>query len=184
MKKKILIIIGVALIAIIALLTWFRAYTKTHSPAATATYALNGAKITINYCRPFKKGRLIFGDEASGALQPYGKYWRAGANEATYFETNKDLMINDQHLKAGKYSLYTYPGKDSWQIVINSEFDRWGVPAPEPTKDVVKTNVPCVNDAEMMEQFLISFVERDSSAANLILHWDQTKVTVPIKVHM
>lgn len=184
MKKKILIIIGVVLIVIIALLTWFRSYTKSHSPAATATYTQNGATITINYCRPLKKGRLIFGDDASGALQPYGKYWRAGANEATYFETNKDLMINDQHLKAGKYSIYTYPGKESWQIVFNSEFERWGLPAPDPEKDVVKTNVSCVNDAPMMEQFLISFEAKDSSSVDLILHWDQTKVLVPIKVHM
>src|SRR6187431_2641421 len=135
MKKRILIIIGIVLLAIVALLTWFRSYTKSHSPAATAEYHQDGTDIIVRYCQPSKKGRLIFGDEASGALQPYGKYWRVGANEATLFETNKDLLVNDQVLKAGKYSVYAYPGKNTWQVVFNSDFDRWGMPAPDAELD-------------------------------------------------
>jgi hypothetical protein len=181
MKKRILIIIGISMVVLIALLTWFRYYTKSHSPAATAEYKNENTQITIDYCRPLKKGRLIFGDDQSGALQPYGKYWRMGANEATLFVTNKNLLVNDQHLAAGKYSIYAYPGKDNWQIVFNSVFDRWGVPAPEVEKDVLKTNVSAQNNAPIQEQFLISF-EEDSNNLQLVLHWDQTKVFVPIVI--
>lgn len=181
MKKRILIIIGIVLLAIVALLTWFRSYTKSHSPAATAEYHQDGTDIIVRYCQPSKKGRLVFGDEASGALQPYGKYWRVGANEATLFETNKDLVVNDQVLKAGKYSVYAYPGKDTWQIVLNSDFDRWGLPAPEPEKDVVKTNVPAINNAPVAEQLVISFAQGENGVVNMIWAWDQTVVTTPIK---
>lgn len=183
MKQRVLIGIGVALLIIIAGLTYLRSATKKHSPAAVAEYHFNGADITVNYCQPYKKGRLIFGDEASGALQPYGKYWRVGANEATLFSSNKDLMINDQHLKAGKYSIYAYPGKDSWQVVFSSDFDRWGVPQPDPEDDVVKTNVPASNTAPLQEQFTIRFDAIDSTTANMVIHWDETAVTVPIIIH-
>jgi len=180
MKKRILLIIGIALVAIIALLAWFRSYTKSHSPAAKAIIENREVKIVINYCQPYKKGRLIFGDETSGALQPYGKYWRIGANEATTFETNKPLMVNDQHLKVGKYSMYAYPGKEYWQIVFNSESERWGVPAPDPSNDIVKTNVPCTNNNPLEEQLVISLMQGDSNSIQMLIYWDQTKVMLPI----
>ncbi|MES2559550.1 MAG: DUF2911 domain-containing protein [Bacteroidota bacterium] len=183
MKQRVLIGIGIGLLIIIAGLTYLRSATKKHSPAAVAAYHIAGADITVNYCQPYKKGRLIFGDEASGALQPYGKYWRVGANEATLFSTNKNLMINDQHLKAGKYSVYAYPGKDSWQIVFNSDFDRWGVPEPDPKDDVIKTNVPALNQAPFMEQLTIRFDKVDSINVNMVIHWDETEVSVPVMIH-
>src|ERR1700741_2709210 len=105
MKKKFFIILGIALLAVIAALTYSSYLSKKNSPEDTAVYRNNGTEITVKYCRPFKKGRLIFGEETEGALQPYGKYWRMGANDAPLFSTNKDLMINGEHLKAGKYSI-------------------------------------------------------------------------------
>ncbi|AMS26646.1 hypothetical protein AEM51_06005 [Bacteroidetes bacterium UKL13-3] len=182
MKQRVLIGIGIGLLIIIAGLTYLRSATKKHSPAAIAEYHLSGADITVNYCQPYKKGRLVFGDETSGALQPYGKYWRVGANEATLFSTNKNLLINDQYLKAGKYSVYAYPGKDSWQIVFSSDFDRWGVTQPDPKDDVVKTNVLASNHAPLQEQFTVRFDTIDSANVNMVLHWDETEVTIPMTV--
>ena len=72
------------------------------SPAAVATGKINGATITINYSSPSVKGRVIWGD-----LVPYNKVWRAGANEATTFETDKELTIEGKKLPAGKYSFST-----------------------------------------------------------------------------
>jgi hypothetical protein len=181
MKKKVLIIVGIVLLAIVALLTWFRHYTKSHSPAAKAEYHMDGTDIVVNYCQPYKKGRLIFGDEASGALQPYGKYWRVGANEATTFTTNKDLQIADQVLKAGTYSMYAYPGKETWQVVFNSDADRWGVPAPDTDKDVVKVDVQSLNDVPVAEQLTISFTQGAEGAVLMLWSWDQTVVTTLLK---
>jgi hypothetical protein len=182
MKKKVLIIIGIVLLLIIALLTWFRHYTKSHSPVAKAEYHQDGTDIVVTYCQPYKKGRLIFGEESSGALQPYGKYWRVGANEATIFECNKDLKFGDQVLKAGKYSMHAYPGKDTWQVVFNSESERWGVPAPDASLNVLKADVPATTVEPITEQFVISFNPGDTGKVNMIWSWDQTVVTTPIGI--
>ena len=182
MLKKVLIITGIIIIGIVIFLDWFKKDTKKHSPAAVATYAYQDLTIQINYCRPFAKSRVIFGEESADALQPYGKYWRLGANEATSIELNKSILFNDKNLEPGKYAIYAYPGKDSWTVCINTDYDRWGAQEADKDKDVFRTMVPAKNDAAFMEQFLISFDTPDSSGStNLVLHWDKTIVKVPIK---
>lgn len=184
MKRKFLIILGIALLALIAAFTYFLYIVQRNSPEDIAVYRKDGTDISVSYSRPYKKGRLLFGDESSGALQPYGKYWRMGANEATVFATNKDLMVNGEHLKAGHYSIHAYPGKDTWQIVFNSDFKRWGGKAPEAAKDVLKTEVSANNNAKEQEQFTISFEPADSSSViTMVLWWDHTEVKIPIMIH-
>jgi hypothetical protein len=183
MKKRFFIILGVSMLALIAAFTYLLYATKKYSPADIAIYRHKGAEITVTYSRPYKKGRLIFGDESSGALQPYGKYWRMGANEATVFVTNKDLMINGQHLHAGHYSMHAYPGKESWEIVLNSDAKRWGGKAPDTSKNVLATRVIANNKVPLTEQFTILFSPADSSNTNMILRWDETEVVVPVIVH-
>jgi hypothetical protein len=183
MKKKILIGIGIILVAIIAFLTWYLHNTKKYSPQARATYSNNnGMAINVVYCKPFKKGRLIFGEESAGALQPYGKYWRLGANEATTFEVNKDILLGDKELKQGKYQIYVVPGKENWEVCLNSDWDRWGAMEADHNKDVLRTQVATDNEANPEEQLLISFEElqENPSITNMIIHWDQTMVKVPI----
>ena len=84
-----------------------RANTKKFSPEDTISYIKNDLQLSVFYNRPFKKGRPIF-----GALVPFGEVWRTGANEATVFTTNKDLMLEGQVLPAGKYTLWTIPNSD------------------------------------------------------------------------
>src|SRR5947207_14227395 len=84
------------------------------SPPATATGKVNGATITINYSSPGVKGRPIW-----CALVPYDKVWRAGANAATIFETDKAIKVEGKPLPAGKYSLYAIPGEKKWTIILN-----------------------------------------------------------------
>lgn len=180
MRNKILI--GLAIFVVVAgvALFFLKKYTKSHSPEAVAFYNQNGLEIHINYCQPSKKGRVIFGTEAEKALQPYGKYWRLGANEATTFETNHDLLINGSELKSGKYQIYTIPGKDSWQICFNSDWDRWGAQEANHETDVLKTEVACINNASANEKLALGFDAPDASgASNLTIHWDKTMVKVP-----
>lgn len=175
MKKILLIVGGIILLAVVALPV-LRSQTKKHSPEAVVTFNTNGFDMQVNYCQPSKKGRLIFGEKADGALQPYGEYWRAGANEATVFETKTTINFGGKILPAGKYNLYVYPGKDSWDVCLGSDWDRWGAAEADKTKELIRVNVPADNNAEVQEVFTISF---DPSGA-LILHWDQTKVMVPV----
>jgi len=183
MKKKIIIAISIIIGVTIVYYGYGLATTKSHSPAAKATYSNNGLNININYCQPYKKGRLIFGEASQKALQPYGKYWRVGANEATTFDVNKDILVNGQELKAGKYQLYSVPGKDKWEIYFNSEWDRWGAMEANHKTDVLKTEVAADNNAAFEEQLIVSFDSADSvGKTNLNIHWDKTLIKIPLSV--
>ncbi|HLU88764.1 MAG TPA: DUF2911 domain-containing protein [Cyclobacteriaceae bacterium] len=105
------------------------------SPAKTAEGTVNDAKITINYSSPAVKGRTIWGD-----LVEYGKVWRAGANEATTFETSKDIRIEGKTLPAGKYSFYIIPNDKEGTFIFNSQTGQWGTQYDE-GKDVIRIPV-------------------------------------------
>ncbi len=110
--------------------------TWAQSPAATATGKLaSGANVTIKYSSPSVKGRKIYGTD----LVPYGKVWRAGANEATTIEIDKDVTVEGKPLKAGKYSIYAIASETTWQIIFNSQTGQWGITrAGETTRDASK----------------------------------------------
>jgi hypothetical protein len=117
--------------------------TWAQSPAATATGKLSsGANITIKYSAPSVRGRKIYGTD----LVPYGKVWRAGANEATVFETDKDITVEGKPLKKGKYSIYAIAGEKDWQVIFNSQTGQWGINRDQSTtrdasKDVAVVTV-------------------------------------------
>jgi hypothetical protein len=183
MKKKTFIISGIIIASLTILFFLFKNYTKSHSPVANTTFTSKGATIEIIYCKPQKKGRVIFGDEASGALQPYGKYWRLGANEATVFSTNKDVEIGSGKLKAGKYQIYAIPGKDNWQIIFNSEWDRWGATEANHSTDVLSISVPTNNSAEEKEFLSIQIKNQMPENSNFIfINWDKTQVAIPFSI--
>lgn len=173
MKKIILIIGGIVLIAIAGFFG-MRAYTKSGSPEATTIYEKNDFKIQVDYCRPSKKGRVIFGQ-----LEPYGKVWRTGANEATEITINKPVVFGGKPLEAGTYTLFTIPEKEMWTVILNSELDQWGAFNYNETKDVMRVQVPVTNTNEVVEMFTIDFKE-SGNTVDMILMWDQTKVAVPI----
>ena len=105
MLKKILIGIGV-LVLIFALYVAYLVMFPA-SPKGDASISANGLDIKVTYGRPYKKGRLIFGEEKDKALQPYGKYWRLGANAATEITFNKNVNFAGSPINAGSYRMYT-----------------------------------------------------------------------------
>ena len=169
--KIILIVVAVLAVAFFAL----RTYTKSKSPAETAKFDQNGLSVQVDYCRPYKKGREIF-----GKLEPYGKVWRTGANEATIFDVKQDVKIGDKALKAGKYSLWTIPNVDKWTIVLNSETGQWGTMYDE-KKDVLRVDVPAGKTAEIVEQLTIDFATAEGGS-DMNIRWDNTEVKVPIRL--
>jgi hypothetical protein len=180
--KKVLIIAGIALLVITGCLYYYtQFYTKSFSPEANVDFSDGKLKVHVFYNRPYKKGREIF-----GKLEPYGKTWRTGANEPTTFETNSDLRFGDKELKAGKYSLWSVPGEQTWQIVFNSEIPQWGInfdgtAQKNPATDALIVETPVVAQDKVFEQFTIS-VEKVGEGAELILIWDKTLVAVPFSV--
>lgn len=180
--KKILkwvgIVVGVLAVVLFIAFKFLQANTKKASPEVTVEYKRNGTEISVFYCRPSKKGRTIFGD-----LVPYGEVWRTGANEATTFTTNKDLIISGKTLPAGKYTLWTIPQKDKWSVIFNSKMYDWGVSfggvaSREAAADVLQVEVPVEALGAVQEQFQISF---DEATPAMVFSWDTTKVSVPLK---
>jgi hypothetical protein len=112
--------------------------TKRPSPPAEAKALIGDANVSIAYSAPSVKGRDLWGH-----LVPYGKIWRTGANEATVFETDKDITIAGQNVPQGKYALYTIPGPKEWTFVLNSEWNQWGAFKYDQAKDVLRfTAIP------------------------------------------
>ncbi len=170
------IIIGLGLILIIIL----RYTTKAHSPEDTITYEQDGLELNVFYNRPYKKDREIFGN-----LVPYNEVWRTGANEATTFETNQDILVDGSLLKAGKYTLWTIPMENSWKVMFNSKMYPWGINLDEeayrdPRFDSLVLERPVEKTDAQLEQFTISF-ERSGEFVNMLLAWDDTSVSIPIK---
>ena len=110
--------------------------SKRPSPPAKVTETTNsGTVITIDYSQPAVKGREIGKD-----IAPYGKVWRTGANEATVFEVSKDVKVEGKALPAGKYGLYSIPGKDEWTLIFNKTWKQWGTNYTE-ADDALRVNV-------------------------------------------
>lgn len=179
--KKFLLVLSVVLIIILGVLTYFRVYyTKSFSPEEEVTFSDGNLNISVIYNRPYKKGRVIFGEND---LVPYGKVWRTGANEATIFETNKELTFGDKTLPAGKYSLWTIPNQSSWTVIFNSEIGQWGVgfngeANRKPENDVLTIEGPAVAIEKEFEQFTIN-IEKSDDDLELTFIWDKTLAAVP-----
>lgn len=180
MKKK--IFIGIA--AVIAIFVGWSVYglffATPASPPDSASGSYGDLTINVSYSRPYKKGRLIFGEESAGALQPYGKYWRLGANAATEITFNQDVNFAGEPVSAGTYRMYAVPGPTTWEVSLNSEVGVFfGAAEPDYDLDVIKVQLPAQNDQPELEQFTISF-KSDSTGALMNLAWDKTLVVVPI----
>jgi Protein of unknown function (DUF2911). len=146
------------------------------SPRDSVSGVVHGAHISINYGAPSVRGRKIF-----GGLEAYGKIWRAGANEATFFTTDKDIMVEGKKLPAGRYSFFATPGEKEWTIIFNSASapGMWGINKnganDDPAKDVVVAKVT-PKTVPMTERLKYVITK---NGFNLV--WDTTSVPVTIK---
>jgi len=174
MSKRILIISGVVISVVILAIFGLRIYTKSFSPEATAAYKGDRLNIQVDYCRPSKNERDIFGD-----LLPYGEVWRTGANEATLITFDKPVIINGARLDAGKYSLFSIPQKDHWTIIFNNQTGQWGTIYNQ-DRDALRIDVPSEKSDTLQEVFTIDFKDQDDQQVDMILKWDSTIVHVPI----
>ena len=120
-------------------------YLINNPTSPLETIQLNEADdVSITYSRPYKKDRLIFGNGSDEALVPFDNYWRTGANRHTYIENSKDLSIDGNTLSSGKYSIYTIPGENEWEVFFNSNVNYLGVSRPSESDDILSVKVPVI----------------------------------------
>ena len=147
------------------------------SPLARVEQKVGLTDVTLEYSRPGMKGREIFGN-----LVPYGEVWRTGANSNTIVTFSDDVVIGGKTLKKGSYSLYTKPGKNSWEVMFYSDTNNWGNPETwDESKVALKANAEVTELPFEMETFTIFLddLKHDSAVMNIV--WDNTAVTLPIK---
>lgn len=183
MLKKILWIVAALILVIAGYVAYLMITSRNLSPADVAEYQVGDFSIHVKYSRPSKRERLIFGNAEDGALVPFGKKWRTGANEATEIEFSKDVLLGGDVLKAGRYSLYTVPGPEQWTIVFNSKLGYWGAKMGgdpfEEELDVLRVEASVTDHDAEIEQFTISFTPSDT-LVNMNFFWDRTRVILPI----
>ncbi|MBI1769467.1 MAG: DUF2911 domain-containing protein [Bacteroidetes bacterium] len=170
MKNTISLLV-VSLVALFSMTTYAQKdKSKRPSPPAKAEGTIDGAKIVIDYSTPFVKGRKIF-----GALEPYGKVWRTGANEATSFEVDKNIKIEGKELPKGKYTLYSIPGEKEWVVIFNKTTGQWGTEYSEST-DALRVTVKTEKAAKLVEQFNIAI-----EGNKIVFRWENSQFAVAVK---
>jgi hypothetical protein len=110
---------------------------------------------------------------------PFGQVWRAGANEATTFVTDTDLIVGGKAVPAGKYTLHTIPNTDKWTLIISKKSSGWGIPYPGEAEDFTRTDMKVSTLPGVLEPFMIS-MERAGSGCTLHMAWETTQASVEI----
>lgn len=147
--------------------------TRASLPAVVSQHLADSVNVVIDYSKPLVKGRTIGKD-----LEPMeGKVWRTGANEATIFQTNKDVTINGEKLPAGKYGLFTVFNGKEVTLIFNKIWDQWGAFTYKQADDQlrVKTNYEEVSSPSEEMTFTIS------PQGEVDLLWGNRKVTFQVK---
>ncbi|NRT11302.1 DUF2911 domain-containing protein [Flavobacterium sp. 14A] len=146
------------------------------SPMDVAAYPndyKDAAKLAkVTYSRPQLKGRSL------EELAPSGKVWRTGANEAAEITLYKDMKLGDTKVKAGTYTMYAIPEKDTYTIILSKDLNVWGSYFYKEENDVARLKVPATQAADSLENFSMVFTKADKGIV-LNLGWDKTRVAVP-----
>jgi hypothetical protein len=145
------------------------------SPRDTVRASAGGAALWIDYGRPQKRGRVVF-----GGVVPFGDVWRTGANAATQFRTDKALRIGGSVVQPGMYTLWTIPSPGGWKLVINSETGQWGT-EHKSEKDLMSLDMAVSALKEPVERFTIG-VTASETGGTITMDWDTTRASVPFTV--
>lgn len=158
-------------LALICGLGTAQAQKPVASPRDSVSGKVAGATISINYGSPAVKGRKIWGD-----LVPYGKVWRAGANEATVFSTDKAIMVEGKQLPAGTYSFFAIPGEKEWVLIFNKTAKQWGAYDYKESDDALRVTVKPRAVSPTAERLKYSLGTNSFS-----LIWEKMEVPVSVK---
>jgi hypothetical protein len=148
---------------------------KGGSPHVRSAWTIDGAQISIEYGRPFLKGRTV-GKEVA----PFGKEWRTGADEATTLVCDKPLKLGTLTVPAGTYTLYTQPGEIEWQLIVSKRTGQWGIPYPA-GQDLGRVPMKVEKASAPVEQLTIS-VEDTPAGGMLRVSWGTTTASVAFTV--
>jgi hypothetical protein len=151
---------------------------KPLSPHASTMAMVGDAHIHFDYSSPGVRNRIVF-----GGLLPYGAVWQAGAHMATWMETNKDLSIDGNELKAGKYGFFVVPNKEEWTLIFNSNWDQHGKDEYDEKEDVLRFKVsPKISD-DIQEHLEYKVTKSNGASGTISMSWEKVTIEFPFDVN-
>lgn len=165
MKKKSFLLL---LSLIIVTSSFAQLKSPNASPRSNISQIIGLVSVNLDYSRPSKKGREIF-----GGLVPYNKIWRTGANNPTTISFSDYVKINNQLISAGEYHLYSVPTESTLDLVIYEKTDAWGsLPTFDKSKVVARVSSDFIDLPNTVETFTISFENISNNGSTLNIMWD------------
>jgi len=161
---------------------WLRGATPAEamdrpSPLGDTDIVMGGTVGKFCYGRPSARGRQV-----EGGLIPFGDPWRLGANEATAIHLAVPVRVGSVDLDPGSYSIYTIAGESEWEIVLNAEAKRWGIPIADEVRanDIGSFMVPVETVGEPVETLTATWEPGGADNGNLVVAWGTTQVRIPV----
>jgi Protein of unknown function (DUF2911) len=135
------------------------------------------AEIKITYHSPAVRSRIVW-----GGLVPFDKVWVTGAHMATTFEINKDFEVDGKNIPAGKYAIFTIPGKEIWTFILNKNWQQHLTDEYDTKDDVVRVVVKPETEEPHQERLRYSIEEEGDSESEIVMYWEKIELTLSIKV--
>lgn len=145
---------------------------KVLSPHATAMTMIGDAHIHMDYSSPGVRNRIIF-----GGLLSYDAVWQAGAHNATWLETNKDLVIAGKTLTAGKYGFFIIPSKDEWTVIFNTNWEQHGKDEYDTKDDVLRFKVKPMISETITEHLEYKVKKVNNNEGLIYFAWEKVSIS-------
>ena len=162
------------------------AFAQINMPQPSTTQKITQAfgmgSIELTYSRPNINGRSLLKENSD--LAPLNKLWRTGANAATRLKFTDNVTIGGKRLDTGSYVLYTIPGKDTWEVVLNKGLTNWGTDGYKEAEDVVRFKVKADKATGNTETFTMQFANIAFESCDLNIIWGGTSVRIPISTNV
>lgn len=150
---------------------------KPLSPHTSAMAMIGDAHIHFDYSSPGVRNRIVF-----GGLLPYDVVWQAGAHQATWMETNKNLSIAGQELKAGKYGFFVIPNEKEWTLIFNSNWDQHGKDEYDEKDDVLRFKITPQTNEDIQEHLEYKVIKTSDTSGLITLSWEKIHIEFPFEV--
>ncbi len=180
--KSAFLVSAVAALACLTALPLSAQQRQRVSPHDTISTVVGGARVTVVYGRPYSKDpksgemRKIWGE-----LVPFGKVWRAGADESTMFVTDKALTVGGRNIPAGAYALFLLPQEDgSAALILNKGVGQWGAYTYDEKQDVVRIDLQKESPDSPAHQFTMALERGEKGASTLKMMWEERQYSVPL----
>ncbi len=138
---------------------------------------IGAAELKITYHSPSVRGRIVW-----GGLVPFDKVWVTGAHMATTLESNTDFNLNNKMITAGKYALFTIPGKDKWTVIINKNWQQHLTDEYDSADDIVRMEITPIQLADNQERLRYEITSGSDKSGSINMSWDKLQIQIPLSI--